>query len=183
MPAAAKVYTLEVGRDYNPYTNGNKVVKFRATSTAGSTVLTGVGASVTDWVFTVINSYPGVAVVSGPGVNGGSTRYDLIDMSYIVPGELSLTNPLTLTGTYEFTLWDASVPSAEDAPITSFHVIDKGAGTFDFVTFQGNSISIANSGMVNGAIYPYIIGLVNGLPNGTGSILGLANNSKPLFID
>jgi hypothetical protein len=175
---ASRIYTLTAGKDYNPGTNGNIVVKVRATSTAGSTLITGVGAAAIARINAIVAA-SGTPAIIGSGISGTGTRYDLIDTgSPIGPNSFDITNPSNLTGTFEFKIFDASIPSNEDAPVMAIHVLT--GGNLQFTSIQGDALTFSATNLIAGGVYYYAVGNVSAL--GGGTYYGLAPNLKPLYI-
>lgn len=176
---ANRVYSLQTGKNYNPSTNGNTVYKFKGEVTEGVaniTVISGNG------VFARIT-----AILAGggtPTIMGGAGFRDPSTFSYRIP--VTATAPVLntggllspISGTFEFSLFDGDVPSSNDSPILSFHVIDS-TNPFIFVTLAGDTVTFGGSPeIISGAVYNYGIQevLAIGAP---GDILGLAPSLKP----
>jgi hypothetical protein len=186
---ASRVYRLIDGKDYNPSTNGNTIIKFRATATAGSPTLSGINSPVFNRIVAIVAAAgtggldPGVPVVTGPGVSGNNTSYDQVDLVISPPdpllGTIDLTNPINATGTFEFVLYDSTIPSNVDAPVMAIHVLV--GGDLQFNTIQGDPLIFTSASLLAGGIYYYAVALVTNLAGG-GEYYGLAPNLKPLYI-
>lgn len=182
----SNVYPLAVGRNYNSFGNNNQVINFRATLTAGSTAIS-VGTDVFARVTAILaqTGPTGIAAITGPGVSMAPTGY--------VPATATGTNTLLLgtgasiSGSYQLQVYDATVPSSEQAPVTAFHVLagpsggTAGAG-LSFRSAGGQTVSIPYTGLAPGAVYSYQVCEVLGMTGMTGSILGIAASLKPLFM-
>ena len=186
---ASRVYRLINGKDYNPSTNGNTIIKFRATATAGSPTLSGINSPVFNRITAIIAAAgtsglnPGVPVVTGPGVSGNNTQYDEVDLVVSPPdpllGTIDLTNNLNATGTFEFALYDSTIPSNVDAPVMAIHVLV--GGDLQFNTIQGDPLIFTSTNLLAGGIYYYAVAAVTNI-GGFGDYYGLAPNLKPLYI-
>jgi hypothetical protein len=178
---ANRVYSLQTGKNYNPSTNGNTVYKFKGEVVEGAAdikVTSGNG------VFARMAAI--VAAGGTPTIIGGIGFRDPITLSTRIPvagvAPLMTTGALLspISGTYEFMLFDGDIPSSNDSPILSFHVIDNSA-PFSFVTLSGDTVSFGGSPeIITGAVYNYGVQevLAIGAP---GDILGLAPAIKPGF--
>ena len=163
-----RTYTLVAGRDYTG--QNNVPTKFKATVTSGTATMSADSLTVAR-----INQI--VSSGSTAGIKGGSfPNFTLVSSATgttVVAGTAS-----SITGEYEFQVFDANVPSSDDSPVLGIHVLAAGA-VLSFKTFTGQTLTLPSGALVAGGIYDYSIGTVIGV---TGSIIGVAPVSKPFII-
>jgi hypothetical protein len=175
---ANRIYNIVQGVNYDPTVNGNVAIKFAATITAGSPIITVTRFPDSNPVARVLQILAfaplQVPVIIGPGFAG---REIVVAAS---GNTITLTNNSANTGTFEFYVFDGSRPSSIDAPITAFHVV-AAPGLINFATLTGDLVSIPAGGVVAGGIYEYGIRSFTTLTNAN-SLLGLAPISKSLTL-
>jgi hypothetical protein len=178
---AHRVYTLVAGVDYNPSTNGNVAVKFRgsydSTNPNNITVVSFIGGINPIDRINAIIAASGNPVIIGPGFVGR----DIITGPPVGQDIPTTTDPGATpgfpNGTYDYYIFDDSLPSSIDSPILAIHILAN-PGATDFSTLTGDSVSWATGGEVSPTgIYEYSVGLVTALGN-AGTLLGLAPASR-----
>lgn len=170
-----RTYTLVAGRDYSGQSNVG--VQFKGTVVAGSTAIN----------FDYINGDPlaklnaikgttgGVPVVAGPGFSPNvgitsGTGYQLFTTGATA----------TMSGTYDYTIYDSSIPSNTDSPVLAIHVLAN-PGQFSFKTLTGQTVTLPAGALVTGGIYDYGISQVISIGT-SGTLLGLTPALKPFIV-
>ena len=163
-----RTYTLVAGRDYTG--QNNVPTKFKATVTSGTATMSADSLTVAR-----INQI--VSSGSTAGIKGGSfPNFTLVSSATgttVVAGTAS-----SITGEYEFQVFDSNVQTSDDSPVLGIHVLASSAA-LSFTTFNGQTLTLPSGALVAGGIYDYSIGTVIGV---TGSIIGVAPVSKPFVI-
>lgn len=163
-----RTYTLVAGRDYSG--KNNNIDRFKSSVTSGTATL-----QVPSDVATRINTI--VSNGSTAGIRGGSfPNYTLI--TGITGNTVTAGTASSITGDYEFSVFDANVPTSEDSPVLGLHVLAANAA-ITFTTFNGQSVTLPAGSIVAGGLYDYTVGTVSGV---TGSIIGVAPVNKPFVI-
>jgi hypothetical protein len=174
---ANRVYNIAQNVDYDPVTNGNLAVKFTATVTAGTNTVTVTGFPAGNPVarLAAILAIPAQnPVIIGPGFTGRET------VTAASGNTITTTNNSTITGTFDFYVFDDTRPSSIDAPITAIHVV-AAPGNVNFTTLTGDAVNIPAGGLLTGGIYDYGIRSFTTLatPN---TLRGLAPANKSLTL-
>jgi len=171
-----RTYVLAAGRDYSG--TKNPAIKFTATVAIGSTALQfgqSFGPNPFERLSEILGTTGGTPAVSGPGFDQAVGITGTTGSNFITTGATS-----QMAGTYEYYLFDSSVPSSLDSPVLAIHVLGT-AGNFSFNSLTKQSITLPAGSLVAGGIYDYGIGEISALGN-TGSLLGLAPAIKPFIV-
>ena len=124
---ANRTYVIVAGRNYNPSTNGNAAVKFQGSVAGGSSAIT----------LTNFNGVNPIASLSGMSASFGMTSAGVIGpgLTGIVgissftggggtsPARIFVSGTCSITGTFDFYVFNKAIPSSLDSPVTSIHIL------------------------------------------------------------
>ena len=180
---ANRTYVIVAGRNYNPSTNGNAAVKFQGSVAGGSSAIT----------LTNFNGVNPIASLSGMSATFGMTSAAVIGPGFTgIVGIGSFTGggggsaariftsgTSSITGTFDFYVFNKAIPSSLDSPVTSIHILSApGACTATFS--NSDSIAFPANSLSTGGIYDYTIQSMTG--HSPGSILGRGTDSRSLMV-
>lgn len=163
-----RTYTLTANRNYSGV--NNPLTKFKATVTSGTGTMT-VTPNVVDRVAAIVAA-GSTAGIKGPGFPPVTLVTSAAGTTLVSAAASSIS------GEFEFSVYDVNTPSVDDCPVIAMHVLTSGAA-ITFTTATGQTVTLPAGSLAQGGIYDYSVANVSSI---TGTILGLGAVSKPFII-